>query len=154
MGKTYIKPTPISLTLQKEELRRRYPDLIERIVIKDGCLTCIMKLRPSSWSCDYRIEIAQKIKQQPRVWMMSPQIELYNGKKPHHIYGIDERGYARLCVYYPEYKEWDENTMYLADTFVPWTATWLNTYEYWLVTGVWEYAESPRGIKKKDIAKE
>lgn len=154
MGKIYIKPTPISLTLQKEELLHRYPDLIERIVIKDGCLTCIMRLRPSCWSCEYRIEIAQKIKKQPRVWLMSPRIELYNGKKPHHIYSIDERGYARLCVYYPEYKEWDENTMYLADTFVPWTVTWLNTYEYWLVTGKWEYAESPRGIKKKDIIRE
>ena len=151
MAKTYIKPSPISLTIQKEELLYKYPSLIERIIIKDGCLSCIMKLRPSINSREYLIKIVQKIKKRPQVWMLSPEIELYEGNRPHHIYGVDKNGHTELCVYYPEYKEWDENTMFIADTIVPWTVTWLNTYEYWLVTGIWEYAESPHGIKRKDM---
>ena len=33
----------------------------------------------------------------------------------------------------------------IEDTFVPWISAWLNTYEYWLITGKWHYAESPHG---------
>ena len=41
--------------------------------------------------------------------------------------------------------------MDIALSFVPWIVTWLNTYEYWLITGEWSYDESPRTISRKDL---
>lgn len=66
---------------------------------------------------------------------------MVDGKLPHHIYGVDKFGHYRLCVYDPKRKEWNQQ-MFIAESFVPWVCTWLNTYEYWVITGVWHYDEA------------
>ena len=54
-----------------------------------------------------------------------------------------------LYVYCPYYDNWNDN-MFLSDVFVPWILTWLNTYEFWLVTGTWNYDEiHPKKRKRK-----
>ena len=65
-----------------------------------------------------------------------PENDVY----PHHIYGKDERGHYQLCVHYHRDKNWNQQ-MFIAESFIPWVCTWLNTYEYWLITGEWHYDE-------------
>ena len=150
MGKKFQPHKPVSLVLQKEELERKYPKLIEKIEVKLSQLTCIMWLKPSEHSERYKIRIEYKLRKRPKAWMIEPELQKFDGKKPHHIYGCDREGHPELCVYYPRYHEWDENRMFLADTFVPWIVTWLNTYEYWVLTGKWCYEESPRKVKPNE----
>lgn len=118
-------------------------------------LVCVLDIQPSPESQIYRVRITYKISDgAPKAWLIKPDMQKYNGKYPHHKYGKDENGNYQLCVYYPKYKEWNQQ-MYIADTFIPWVCTWLNTYEYWLVTGEWHYDEMfPRHNHKKEWEKE
>ena len=103
-----------------------------------------MEVRPSEESVPYSIKITYKYSDGfPMVWLLSPMIQKMSGKYPHHIYGWDKDGHPRLCVYYPSYREWTSSCN-IATTFIPWVITWLNAYEYWLITGEWHYDESPR----------
>ena len=107
-----------------------------------------MSLRPAPDCEEYRILIHYKISDySPKVWLLSPELQRVNGKRPHHIYDYDYDGHPRLCVYYPGYSEWNQH-MLISDSFIPWIITWLNTYEYWLITGQWLYDESPSVSKK------
>ena len=74
-------------------------------------------------------------------WLIEPALELYEGKKPHHLYGKDKDGHAELCVYEPGRDNWNPQKS-LASVFVPWVITWLYTYEFWLITGMWLYPEA------------
>ena len=76
----------------------------------------------------------------PRAVLLSPNLEKRDGAYPHHIYGVDKAGHAILCVYCPDKGEWSSD-MPIAKSFIPWVSTWLNTYEYWLITGEWHYDE-------------
>lgn len=144
MGRKYIPVTNISLVQQKIRLEQLFPELIEKCEIKRSELLCVMRLQPAEDTAVYQVLIKYKpTDARPKAWMLSPELRLFNGKKPHHIYGLDEKGCPELCVFYPGYKEWTKQ-MFIAESFVPWIATWLNTYEYWLITGTWNYDESPR----------
>lgn len=119
-----------------------YGDILIANCIKNSTLICILDIQPSSESQRYRVKITYKLSDgSPKAWLLSPELQTYDGKYPHHIYGKGENGkYQLLCVFYPRYKEWT-GKMYVAKAFVPWVCTWLNTYEYWLVTGEWHYDE-------------
>ncbi len=109
-----------------------------------------MTLQPAPDCEVYRILIQYKISDYaPKVWLISPELQRVEGKRPHHIYDFDNSGHPRLCVYYPRFNEWNQ-AMLISDAFIPWIITWLNTYEYWLITGQWLYDESPSLIKKKN----
>ena len=145
----YFKNKKISLAVQKHNLKITYPKLIDKIFIKKGILHCYMRLQPSPNSDIYEIHIRYKINERPKVWVIYPKIEKLNGEYPIHKYGFDTSGNIELCVFCPEYKEWNDKNMLLSETFIPWVVTWLHTYEFWLVTGIWNYKEKHPKLKKR-----
>lgn len=144
----YFADKKISLALQMLDLKSTYPKLIDGISIKNGELCCDMRLQPFSDSDIYRVRIKYKLGERPRAWILSPKIEKFNGEYPIHRYGFDASGHIELCVYYPEYNEWDDKHMFLSEAFIPWVVTWLKTYEFWLATGTWNYNEKHPKFKK------
>lgn len=139
-----LKEKARTLSLQKISLERTYPKLIERIDILNGVLICVLNIKPTKFSSKYKVKIHYKFSDgYPKVWLIEPKLDFFEGKRPHHLYEDDADGNPRLCVYYPKFKEW-KPTMDIAQSFIPWIITWLYTYEYWLVTGEWLYEESPR----------
>ena len=150
----YPKVQPISLPVQCTNLISTYKNLVDECCVKNGVLVCIMRITPSPNSETYRVKIVYKLSLRngefsPRVWLISPQMQKREGKYPKHIYATraDANGNQCLCLYYPGYNEWNRN-MLISNTIVPWIAAWLNTYEYWLITGEWHYDESPHGGHK------
>ena len=79
--------------------------------------------------------------------MIDPPLELFEGEKPHHIFGEDQNGHPELCVYKSGQDRWDSQKS-LASVFVPWVITWLYAYEIWLITGEWIYPEAGTGVKE------
>ena len=132
---------PISLALQKIRLQQTYTKLIDNIEISRNCLSCRIRLKPSECSRVYHILIKYKLKKNPEAWIIKPEIENFHGKRPPHIYKYNKKGFAKICVFCPQYKEWDGTKMLLSKAFVPWIVTWLNTYEYRILTGEWYYDE-------------
>lgn len=139
MGVKHMKAAALTLTVQLMQLRRIYGSLIVDSTIKDSVLSCTILLTPSTESETYTVLITYKLSDySPRSWMIKPALELYHGKEPEHIYGFDSKNHPRLCVYDPRSREWNQQ-MFIANTYVPWIVTWLNTYEYWQITGEWFY---------------
>ena len=135
------KYEPIGLPLQKFYLEQLYSDLIESCTIKKRTLKCDINLQPSGESNVYRIRIMYRLKDySPKAWLLSPALEIRNGEYPHHLYEPDREGHPQLCVFDPGADEWNWQ-MSIATSFIPWIVSWLNTYEYWLITGEWHYAE-------------
>ena len=141
MVRNYLKIKPISLIKQQIKLQHTYAGLVELNYIEKSMLICVLNIQPSCESQVYKVKITYKLSDgAPKVWLIYPKLQKYDGIYPHHTYGKDEKGNYQLCVYYPKYKEWNQY-MYIADAFIPWVCTWLNTYEYWLLTGIWHYDE-------------
>ena len=141
-NKRYLKNKAIPLIQQGIRLRNLYEGLIDSISISKSKLVCVMHLQPSEHSETYTVKIIYKLSDfSPKVWLIDPSLKTVSGKRPHHIYEVDEEGRCRLCVYDPKLKEWNQQ-MFIAESFVPWICTWLNTYEYWVITGVWHYDET------------
>lgn len=137
----------INLPLQLLYLRTIYADCIKSIENKNGKLVCIMTLRPSQESCVYKIKIECKQLGRPKVWLLSPPLKRVNGELPHHLYDKENKDkYPRLCMYDSRkgHDEFIDNKPW-AYTLIPWVLSWLNTYEYWLITGKWHHAEVIKG---------
>ena len=151
-NKRYLKNKAIPLIQQGIRLRNLYEGLIDSISISKSELVCIMHLQPSEHSDTYTVKIIYKISDfSPKVWLISHSLKTVGGKRPHHIYEVDEEGHCRLCVYDPKLKEWNQQ-MFIAESFVPWICTWLNTYEYWVITEEWHYDEAIRSKGKSKKA--
>lgn len=99
-----------------------------------------MDITPSENSLTYTVKIQYHKTGFPQVVLLSPAVQKYNGSYPHHLYKRYENGQAHLCVFHPGKDDWNRD-MSIAKTFIPWVSTWLNTYEYWLITGEWHYDE-------------
>lgn len=129
----------VKLLYHYTEIKRLYGN-IESSVLRKDRFTVVMNIIPSENSQSYKVEISYRYGYKPRAVLLSPELQQKDGKYPHHIYEMDKNGHARLCVYCPFLDEWDED-MSIATSFIPWVSTWLNTYEYWLITGEWHYDE-------------
>jgi hypothetical protein len=80
----------------------------------------------------YEIEIKYHIGNIPRVFVLSPKLEMWGEEKSiPHTYSSNE-----ICVYLPNNDEWLASA-FIADTIIPWTLLWLFFYEIWLATGKW-----------------
>ena len=89
-------------------------------------------VQPTSRSDQYTIEIKYHLREQPRVFVVKPQlVENFNRDKIPHIYPG-----KRLCLYQPKYREYKFADL-IADTIIPWTSLWLYHYEVWHNTGTW-----------------
>ena len=131
----------ITVIQQRLRLQQTYPNLIEDIRTHNNELTCIIRLQPTSQSIEYKVRVWFKPGYWPSASLIEPKtIVKINGKKPHHLYNRDEDGKERLCVFYPKGYEWNDS-MFLADSYIPWIITWLSAYEIWQITGCWVYPE-------------
>ena len=149
-NKKYSKRPPLTLVQQKIRIRQLYSELVDELIIEKSELICKIKLQPSVHSEIYEIKIKYKISDgSPKAWLINPEMRAFEGKYPHHVYGTDRQGHYRLCVYSPMDKNWNQD-MLIAESFIPWVCTWLNSYEYWLITGKWHYDEAfSDGNKRK-----
>ena len=143
MANRYFRPHRMSsikkVIRQWASVRKTYNNIESHSVTSDR-FSCIMNITPSENSDTYKVEISYKADHFPRAKLLSHKLEERDGEFPHHIYGFDKNGCARLCVFYPGNKEWNSN-MLISESFIPWVSTWLNAYEFWLITGEWHYAE-------------
>lgn len=139
----------VKLLRHYTEIKRLYGNIESSVLSKDS-FTVIMNITPSENSQTYKVKISYRYGYKPRAVLLSPDLQQKEGKYPHHIYEMDKNGHARLCVYCPFLDEWNED-MSIATSFIPWVSTWLNTYEYWLITGEWHYDEI---VGHGDLSKE
>ena len=145
----YPKNKPISLSNQLIRIKQEYKNFDPKNTIyKNNEIKVRLKIVPTPDSDEYIVDIKYKLDSSPRILLISPKLKTFNGIKPHHLYG-EEDGCPRLCLYYPKNKEWTKND-YIADKIIPWISTWLFAYEYWLITGKWNYAEITTNKKGKD----
>ena len=149
-NRRYLKPQPITIANQMLRIQQLYNGIIEELTVVKSELRCVIRIQPSQHSDTYRIKITYKISEaSPNAWLLTPDMKTYEGKPPHHVYGMDEHGHYKLCVHYFKDKNWNKQ-VFIAESFIPWICTWLNTYEYWLITGEWHYDEAfPRKNKRK-----
>ncbi|SUW17010.1 hypothetical protein [Brevundimonas diminuta] len=61
-----------------------------------------------------------------------------------HIYTDPARAQPVLCLFDPRAGGWSRDCA-IADTILPWTASWLRFYEAWHATGVWMGGSAPHG---------
>lgn len=82
------------------------------------------------------------------MFVLSPNLlDLAAGRPLPHVYKHDGKG-TRLCLWFPRQNEWVPQ-MRLGETYIPWTAEWLNYFEEWLLTDVWAGGGEHPSMKKK-----
>ncbi len=85
--------------------------------------------QPTPSSDCYTLRFDYATPRNPRITVVSPQLEIIHGTKLPHVYDAD-----RLCLCYPW--QWDSSKL-IAHTLVPWASEWLLHYELWKATGKW-----------------
>lgn len=128
MGRKQSKPA-LSLITQRIGLLGDFPE--STCTVMKGELVWTGFLQPSNLSANYTVRMVYKLGKRPRVSVLDPTLERYEGKALPHVYTGNV-----LCVYTPWNQEWTEDQR-LVDTIIPWTSEWLLHYEFWLITGVW-----------------
>jgi hypothetical protein len=129
MGSKHFHSQVLSLGGQAALMRERFPSF--RCHMKANKVIWTGDLRPSQLSSVYRVKIDYKLRISPKVFVVSPKLQEWQGEKIPHIYP----DYA-LCLYRPSKGEWNCN-MFIAETIVPWVSLWLFYYEVWQATGKW-----------------
>lgn len=115
----------LNLANQGLRINDKFPSFSYNIT--NGTLTAIGHLQPRFTSPQYLVKIVYKLKDIPKVWVISPTLH----PKAVHLYAD-----KHLCLYWP--KEWVwKGDQTIADTIIPWTGSWLFFYELWLDTGKW-----------------
>ena len=115
----------LNLAIQDVHIRKSYPGFTCRI--QKGLAVWRGPLMPRSVSPVYQMEVHYRLKDIPKVWVISPTL-LPNSP---HIYGDKS-----LCLYWPKEWIWHQDTI-ISETIIPWAADWLYYYELWLDTGKW-----------------
>lgn len=107
------------------------------------------EVAPSPLARLYRCLLLMRPIGLPEVFVTSPNLnDLAPGRQLPHVYSHDERG-TQLCLWLPRAREWVPQ-MKMAETFLPWTAEWLDYFEEWLITDEWTGGgEHPAPRKKK-----
>lgn len=86
------------------------------------------------------IEVWTILGVQPRVQVLSPELELHEdyeeGPLPHVYWNRDDLKRSFLCLFRPDIPQWTPEDL-LANTTVHWASEWLYFYEGWLVTKKW-----------------
>lgn len=154
MAKRYPKAKTVSpfvqLVTQYARIKSTYTNIKSAQMNKHSrSFEIVMDITPSENSNTYEVKISYEIGKKPQAILLSPALKEYDGKMPHHIYGFDKNGHAILCVYCPYKGEWT-SSMPIAESFIPWVSTWLNTYEYWLITGEWKTTTKLNVVHQKN----
>lgn len=123
--KVFRAARPISLAVQNLQVRRLFPGFSYRYCRSAAHWSGT--LQPRLTSPVYTIEISYRLFRIPIVKVLHPVL----APKPPHVYPD-----GSLCLYWP--REWRWTTQCLiAETIIPWTASWLYFYELWLDTEKW-----------------
>ena len=125
MHKLRVKVRPLNLGIQDAHIRRRFPGFIK--TPRGGFGVWSGPIQPQPVSPVYMVQIVYHLKKHPRVYVIKPQ--LVRGAP--HLY--KDRS---LCLYWPPEWDWSPDCL-IANTIIPWTASWLLFYELWLDTGKW-----------------
>lgn len=115
----------LGLAVQDLNLRRRFPGFGVRRA--HGAYLWRGGLQPRPCSPIYRVEVRYRDDGVPSVRVLSPKL----APNAPHLY----RG-GTLCLYWPKEWRWHGDQL-IADTILPWAASWLYYYELWLDTGEW-----------------
>jgi hypothetical protein len=116
---------PLNLAIQGLRVLQKFPGFSYKIT--NGTVTITGQLQPRFTSPLFSVKIVYKLKDIPKVWVVSPQ--LHPGAV--HLYAD-----KHLCLYWPKEWTWTSDQS-IADTIIPWTGSWLFYYELWLDTGKW-----------------
>lgn len=115
----------LNLAIQALHIQRRFPDF--SFYVKNGLGVYSGFLQPRFTSPRYLIEVQYRLKEIPKVWVLSPPLH----PQAPHLYEQ-----KNLCLYWPKEWKWTGNQI-IAETIIPWTGSWLYFYELWLDTGKW-----------------
>jgi hypothetical protein len=118
----------INLGRQLAAVKSALPEA--RGTVRAGELRCTAVLQPTPASRRYTAWLTYRHRRVPRVAIIDPPLVLHPGATSlPHVYSNGD-----LCLYLPG--QWKES-MFLAETILPWTSQWLLYYELWLITGHW-----------------
>lgn len=120
------------MALQAARIKSIFPD--SEIAVNHIELTWKGNFTPTPLSETYSIKMVYKKGKHPDVYISSPKLALYPGKKKlPHVYSTSKQW---LCLYFRKARQWDFH-MSISDTIIPWISEWLFHYECWLATGEW-----------------
>lgn len=92
--------------------------------------------KPTPFSKTYKVLLIWDFKLvAPKVYVLNS--ELHEVSKDRLIPHLYSREKIQLCLYYPNYKEFNVY-MSLCNTIIPWTFLWLSYYEEWLYSNEWK----------------
>jgi len=134
MAKYQKNNTNIKLPVQQININAKWKEITSAFRIDRNKLIWEGVVKPTEISRQYKLKIIYKHESEPSVYLLEPKFIELNDQNPPHIYNYDEQ---RLCLYYPQYREWT-NQMLISDTIIPWAIEWLLHYEIWLSTGEWQ----------------
>lgn len=124
-NKSFI-PIPVaSLAMQNWHIAHRFPG--SSYQRNRGCGIWISALQPREVSPVYRVRVQYQLKGLPKVRVLTPELE----PNAPHLYRD-----GTLCLYWPMEWEWRTDQL-IAETILPWAASWLFYYELWLDSGKW-----------------
>ena len=120
----------ISIYRQLQEINQNYSNWTGSIHYRR-----ILKLKgivqPTVVSTEYKVEIIYEPSKHPRIYVISPKLEIHPEKdKLPHVWTDT----GSLCLYENEY---DVASDLLAESVIVWITWWLYYYEIWLQTGKW-----------------
>ena len=137
-------PRSLNLMIQAWHIQKRFPDFTYHV--RNGLAVWRGYLQPRMTAPNYLIEVKYRLKDIPRVWVLSPSLH----PDAVHLYAEQD-----LCLYWP--KEWGwRGDQIIAETIIPWTGSWLYYYELWLDTGKWlgpsshDYRPQSKSICKRN----
>jgi len=124
----YYKTRGLTLVQQIYFMRLAYPGF--SCVLLKNSATWIGLLQPTALGEVYKIRIAYTPPSQPKIKVLSPELQLHpdHTRLPHFYY--DE---GLLCLYA---KDWNPS-LPIAYRIMQWISGWLYFYEVWQFTGLW-----------------
>lgn len=136
-----FKSPKLSVTEQLQYMKLAHPQFkshpiknkkTRKYIPKSSAIVWVGEIQPTKLSRKYQARIEYRIGKSPKINIISPKLELFEGaRKLPHIYSD-----GSLCLYTPANGEWHEGKK-IADTIIPWISLWLFYYEAWLITGQW-----------------
>ena len=136
-SKKYPKTKPITIAIQKFNIRKSFKAMIEKEHHGIG-LKMVLKIQPTENSKYYKVLLEYKsVQKKPQIYVNMDQLEIGDKEEIPHNYGtkdINGKKYLSLCLYYKN--EWDA-TMKISETIIPWICEWLYHFEFWSITGKW-----------------
>lgn len=114
-------------------------------------------MAPTPMSRSYRCLLKVPRSGFPEMIVLEPDLKLLASGRPiPHVYPYNNKG-TKLCLWLPGSGEWNSN-MRFEETYLPWTAEWLDYFEEWLETDTWagggahpEPHSSKKNLGKKPI---